>query len=104
MATIAKLSGVRVNGYGQGYEVTGSTIWSARASIAVAGECFGMESAALLFALVLCFPAPWFARAWGVVAGACGDVFIPCCAKPSSSSSGSRSGACVRCTSARTDA
>ena len=63
VATIAELSGVFSNWFGQGNEVTGSTIWSVRAGITVARECSGMKSIALLFALVLCFPAPSFARA-----------------------------------------
>lgn len=76
LEVLSHLAGTVLNWCGQSNQVTGPTIWSAGWGITVAAGCSGTDSLLLLLSAILCFPASWVAKAWGIAAGTCALVAL----------------------------
>jgi exosortase H (IPTLxxWG-CTERM-specific) len=68
-AAIARVSAALLNAAGEGVRVAGTEIRSPRFSVNIENGCNGIETALLLVAAVLAFPASWRRRAAGLAAG-----------------------------------
>jgi len=68
-ALIARVSGSVLRALGEPVSVTGTVISSARFSVNIENGCNGLETALLLAAAVLAFPAGWKERAAGFFGG-----------------------------------
>jgi exosortase H (IPTLxxWG-CTERM-specific) len=68
-AAVAKASGVVLNAMGERVRVSGTTISAATFSVNIENGCNGLETALLLAAAVLAFPATWPQRAVGFFGG-----------------------------------
>ena len=69
---VARAAAGVLNVFGEGVRVEGTQIRSADFSVDVENGCNGLETALLLAAAVLAFPASWRARALGLVLGFAG--------------------------------
>lgn len=68
-AGVAKVSGVALALLGQDVEMRGTIIESPRFAVNIKNGCNGVETMLIFLAAVLAFPAPWKARAIGLVFG-----------------------------------
>lgn len=68
-AGVAKVSGVTLALLGQDVEMRGTIIQSPRFAVNIRNGCNGVETMLIFLAAVLAFPAPWKARAIGLVFG-----------------------------------
>ena len=69
---VAKAAAVALNALSEGVTVEGTAIRSPAFAVDVENGCNGLETALLLAAAILAFPASWRARALGLVAGFAG--------------------------------
>ena len=63
------MSGVVLNGLGQGVTREGTILRSARFAVNIRNGCNGVEAMLIFLAAVLAFPAPWRSRVLGLVLG-----------------------------------
>jgi exosortase H (IPTLxxWG-CTERM-specific) len=68
-AGIARVSGVTLNLLGQGITMRGTIIENGRFAVNIRNGCNGVETMLIFISAVLAFPAPWPARAIGLVLG-----------------------------------
>jgi exosortase H (IPTLxxWG-CTERM-specific) len=68
-AGVARLSGAILNAMGERVRISGTTISAATFSVNIENGCNGLETALLLAAAVLAFPASWPQRAAGFFGG-----------------------------------
>ena len=68
-AQIAKASGITLDLIGQDITMRGTVIRSDRFAVNIRNGCNGVETMIIFVAAVLAFPAPWRARAIGLVLG-----------------------------------
>ncbi|MEM6794128.1 MAG: exosortase H [Acidobacteriota bacterium] len=68
-AGVAKASGVALNVIGQGITMDGTRIRNERFAVNIKNGCNGVETMIIFLAAVISFPAPWKARAVGLVIG-----------------------------------
>jgi exosortase H (IPTLxxWG-CTERM-specific) len=68
-AGVARVSGAVLNAMGERVRVSGTTISAATFSVNIENGCNGLETALLLAAAVLAFPASWSQRAAGFFGG-----------------------------------
>ncbi len=68
-AGIAKVSGVTLDLIGQDVTMNGTGIRNKRFAVNIKNGCNGVETMIIFVAAVLAFPAPWPARAVGLVLG-----------------------------------
>lgn len=68
-ATVARVSASLLGLLGERVRVSGTVISSDRFSVDIENGCNGLETALLLAAAILAFPASWRARAAGFLAG-----------------------------------
>ena len=68
-AAVARASAVLLNLLGEGVSVSGTAIGSKAFSVNIENGCNGLETALLLAAAVLAFPASWRQRIAGFVGG-----------------------------------
>jgi exosortase H (IPTLxxWG-CTERM-specific) len=68
-AGIARVSGAILQAAGERVSVVGTEIRSSRFSVNIENGCNGVETALLLIAAVLAFPASWGRRGAGIAAG-----------------------------------
>lgn len=71
-SVVARAAGTVLNLLGEGVTVAGTQIRSSSFAVDVENGCNGLETALLLAAAVLAFPASWKARAAGLAAGFAG--------------------------------
>jgi exosortase H (IPTLxxWG-CTERM-specific) len=68
-AGVARVSGVTLSLLGQDVEMRGTIIESPSFAVNIRNGCNGVETMLIFLAAVLAFPAPWKARAIGLVFG-----------------------------------
>lgn len=68
-AGVAKASGIALDLIGQDVTMNGTRIRNARFAVNIRNGCNGVETMIIFLAAVVAFPAPWRARAWGLVLG-----------------------------------
>ncbi len=66
---VAKASGWSLNAIGQGIQMQGTIIRNERFAVNIMNGCNGVETMIIFLAAVIAFPAPWKARAIGLVLG-----------------------------------
>jgi exosortase H (IPTLxxWG-CTERM-specific) len=66
---VARVSGKILRGIGEPVVVAGTTMSSGRFAVNIENGCNGLETALLLAAAVLAFPATWRQRGLGLLAG-----------------------------------
>ena len=68
-AGVARVSGVTLSLLGQDVEMRGTIIESPAFAVNIRNGCNGVETMLIFLAAVLAFPAPWKARAIGLIFG-----------------------------------